>query len=80
MDEALTEMDKDNFRSFLHQLGRIISSDGRIEIIREASYSYSFKSEQVISVIKELPREIEKEQAIVIFFSRIQNVIYVCVL
>jgi hypothetical protein len=69
--EDFLEMDTDNYRSLLKQIGRIMSSEGRVEIIKQACFSYMFTSEQVIAVLKELPRGIEKEEALVFFFQRI---------
>lgn len=72
-DGVPDEMDNDNFRSLLQQLSRIISSDGRVEIIKHASFSYTFSPEQVILTLAQLPREIEKEEAMVYFFSRMRD-------
>jgi len=71
--EEQNEMGNDDFRSFLQQVGRIMSSDGRLEIIKQACFSYCFSAEQVINTVSSLPREKEKEEAIVSFFSKMRQ-------
>jgi CRP-like cAMP-binding protein len=66
-------MSMENFRAFIQQLGRIFSSDGRIEMIKQATYSFTFNHEQVIVAMGQLPRSIEKEEALVYFFSRMHK-------
>ena len=66
-------MDKANFRGFIRQLGRILSSEGRIQLIMQATCSYSFDVNQVIEVVGTLPRSIEKQEALVHMFSRIED-------
>jgi hypothetical protein len=72
-NDGLHEMDKGNFKSLLKQIGRIMSSEGRVEIIKQACFSYMFNHDQVIAVLKELTREVEKEEALVLLYERILN-------
>ena len=71
VNEEEEAMDGDNFLSLMSQMSRIIASDGRLKILEQASFTYTFNYGQGIQIISSLPREVEKEQAFVHLYSRI---------